>query len=72
MLNRERNLEPLVNYWQAYGKHKFISDKIQEICSDIASKAEITSFHEIYDLLYEHIEDDILKFKDKEGEDYDI
>lgn len=65
----EPPLEPPCNYWEEYQKPAFITGKIHEICQSIANKGEKSSFVEIFDLLYEHIEDNIDKFLPEE--DYD-
>lgn len=39
-----------------------IDDKLKYVCENIARKGSSTHFDEIYDLLFEHINDNIEKF----------
>lgn len=59
MFAYETATEPHVDYWQEYGKAEFIEEKLQEICKNIAEKGTKTCFTELFDYLYEHIEDNI-------------
>ena len=58
--------------WEDYYKPKFIESTIQDICKNIYEKGELSSFNEVFDLLYEYIEDNLEKFlPDYTGDYYD-
>lgn len=71
MLGYEPPLEPPYNLWEEYEKPIFINNKIKEICHSIAVKGENGEFSEIFDLLYEYIDDKIEKFLPVGAYDYD-
>lgn len=62
MFAYEPPLNPPCDEWEEYEKPAFILETIKEICTNIAKKGEKTSFQSIFDLLYEHIDDNIEKF----------
>lgn len=67
MFAYEPPLDPPCNYWEEYEKPAFIEGKIIEICENIAKKGTKTSFTDVFDFLYEHIEENIEKFLPEVG-----
>lgn len=55
-------LEPRFDLWNDRNKPKFIERKIEEICASIARKGQESQFPDVFDYLYEYIEDNIEKF----------
>lgn len=55
-------LNPPINEWEDNQKPTLIKNTIEEICKDILFKGKRSSHAEIYDLLYEYIEDNIEKY----------
>ena len=45
-------------------EEKFARNKILEICSNISFKGDRTQYDEIYDLLFEHIIDNMEEYKE--------
>lgn len=62
MFAYEPPIDPPCNYWEEYGKKLFIENKIREICAKVASKGENCEFSDIFNFLFEHIEDNIETF----------
>lgn len=62
MFAYEPPLEPPCNVWEEYEKPAFIMGKMREICEKISQKGENCGFPAIFDLIYEHIDDNIEKF----------
>lgn len=58
----KEQVEPYLHYWEDYKKPKFIMNKIEEICDNIAKKGERNQYSEVFDLLYEFIDDNLDKF----------
>lgn len=54
--------EPPVDYWEEYEKPRIVQNKIQEACEDIVKKGTNTRFQEIFDIIYEHIIENLEKF----------
>jgi hypothetical protein len=54
--------EPPCDDWNDRDKPILINIKIQEICANIGKKGEKCSFPEIFDYLYEYIDNNIEKF----------
>jgi len=55
-------LEPPCDDGLDRDKPAFIEFKIEEICESIAKKGKHSPFHEVFDYLYEYIEDNLEKF----------
>lgn len=53
---------PPCNYWEEYGKPQLIQEKLQEICKKISQKGENSGFPEVFDIIYEYVEDNITKY----------
>lgn len=62
MFAYELPLDPPCNFWEEYEKPTFIKNMIQEICDNILKKGEKTQFIQIFDLIYEHLDENIEKF----------
>jgi hypothetical protein len=62
MFAYEPHLEPPCNYWEEYKKPAMIEKKIIEISKNITEKGNNTFFSEIFDYMYEYIEDNLEKF----------
>lgn len=62
MLAFDRYLDPYSDLPNPYLKKEFIEDTLIEICKNIAQKGEKTRFSEIFDYLYEYIEDNLENF----------
>lgn len=62
--------EPNVDRWEDYQKPLFIKKKIEEVCEDIFCRLDKSHFEEIYDLLREHIEDNIEKYLPNQEQDH--
>ena len=62
MLAYELPLDPPCDFWQEYGKDEFIQSKIQEICGDISSSGCKTLYMDLYDFLYECVEQNLDKY----------
>ncbi len=58
--------EPPCDDWEDRDKPMLINFKIQDICANIAKKGEKSSYPEIFDHLYEYIQDNIEKFLHQE------
>ncbi len=54
--------EPPIDDWNDRDKSKFIEMKIEEICHSIYRRGENGRFPEVFDYLYQYIEDNIEKF----------
>ncbi len=53
---------PPADDWEDRIKPTFIEHTIREICENIAKKGERGSFPEIFNHLYEYVEDNLEKF----------
>lgn len=70
MFAYEPPLNPPCDAWEEYEKPAFIMDTIKDICENIFRRGEKSDFSDVFDLLYEHIEDNIEKFLPEP--DYDV
>ncbi len=48
--------------WEANIKPYLIEDRIREICANISKKGDQSSFPDIFQTIYEYIEDNLEKF----------
>ena len=62
MFSYKLPLDPPCNVWEEYKKPAFILSKIQEICEKISQKGANCEFSTIFELIYEHVEDNIENF----------
>lgn len=62
MFAYEPPIDPPCDYWEEYGKPDFIKQKINEICKSILEKGDKTPFQEIFDYIYENVEEKLFEY----------
>ena len=65
MFALEPSLEPFCDKWKEYEKPALIKKYIEEICEEIFKKGEKSRFQDIYNHIYEMIEDNFEEYKEK-------
>jgi len=70
MFAYDYKLEPDTDYWKDYKKEEFIHDMIMDVCKSIVERGIKTPYSDVYDKLYEYIEDQFHWFLEvKYGDD---
>lgn len=62
MIRQEGAQNPPCNGWEEYEKPVIINGIAQEICDNIAKKGKRSMYTDIFDLIYEHIEDNFMNY----------
>lgn len=62
MFAYEPHINPPFDIWEDGRKPLFISEIISDICSNILKKGDRTEHNDLYDIMYEYIEDRIQKY----------
>lgn len=57
MFAYDYKLEPDMDCWEDYKKEEFIHDMIMNVCTSIAKKGNKSPYSDVYDKLYEYVED---------------
>ena len=65
MFAYDTGIEPPVSAWEEYEKPEFIVATITKICEDIVKRGSKSKFSEIFDMLYEHVDDNLELFEDE-------
>lgn len=52
----------MLNRWLDHDKPEFIEETVKQVCDNIAYRGERTMYKEIFDMIYEYIEDNLNNF----------
>jgi hypothetical protein len=60
----------MLNRWLDHDKPEFIEETVRQVCDNIAYRGEKTLYKEIFEMIYEHIEDNLNDFFPEVASEY--